>query len=200
MNQPSLARTTTSFGLAGAKIAKAAKRILFGVLCALCVLPFVKGQSAAPIIVVDTMKGTFEIETYPNEAPKTVAHVVGLVEKGFYDGQRIHRAVPAFVVQWGDPRSRDTSESTEWGLGPDASSGAPIGAAEITKKRLPTKGAVAIAHQGIPGQADSQMFVTLADRPDLNGKYAVFGRVVSGEDVPGRLERGDLIRRIFVKP
>ena len=177
-----------------------AKPVVLCVVCAVCVLSFVNGQSAAPVIVVDTTKGTFEIETYPIEAPKTVAHVVALVERGFYDGQRVHRAVPAFVVQWGDPRSRDTAESTEWGLGPDASSGTPIGVSEITKKRLPTKGAVAIAHQGIPAQADSQMFVTLADRPDLNGKYAIFGRVVTGEDVPGRLERGDLIRRMFVKP
>ena len=60
-------------------------------------------------------------------------------------------------------------------------------------------GAVAMAHAGIPAQADSQMFVTLADRPDLNGKYAVFGRVVRGEDVPARLERGDLIRRMYLK-
>ena len=176
-----------------------ARPVLLCVLCSLCVLSLVRGQSAAPIIIVDTTKGTFEIETFPNEAPKTVAHIVGLVERGFYNGQRVHRAVPAFVVQWGDPRSRDAGESTEWGLGPDAASGTPIGVAEITRKRLPTKGAVAIAHQGIPAQADSQMFVTLADRSDLNGKYAVFGRVVSGEDVPGLLERGDLIRRMSLK-
>ena len=52
---------------------------------------------------------------------------------------------------------------------------------------------------GNPAQADSQIFVTLADRPDLNGKYAVFGRVVSGDEVLARLERGDQIRRMYVK-
>jgi cyclophilin family peptidyl-prolyl cis-trans isomerase len=56
-----------------------------------------------------------------------------------------------------------------------------------------------MAHQGIPANADSQLFITLADRPDLTGKYAVFGRVVTGEDVPARLERGDLIRRMYLK-
>ncbi|PYQ71976.1 MAG: hypothetical protein DMG01_24835, partial [Acidobacteria bacterium] len=59
----------------------------------------------ALIIVVETTKGTFAFETYDSEAPKTVAHVVDLVPDGFYDGQRIHRAAPRFVVQWGDPRS-----------------------------------------------------------------------------------------------
>src|SRR5438270_13055096 len=51
-----------------------------------------------PIIVVDTEKGTFEIETYPIDAPRTVAHIVDLVKRGFYDGQRVHRALPGFVV------------------------------------------------------------------------------------------------------
>jgi peptidyl-prolyl cis-trans isomerase B (cyclophilin B) len=181
-----------------AKAAKTAKQIILCVLCALCVPTFVISQ-AAPVIVVETTKGTFEIETYPNDAPKTVAHIVDLVKAGFYDGQRVHRALPGFVVQWGDPRSRDTTQAFDWGKGTGASSGTPIGAAEITKKRTHTKGAVAVAHLGTPSQADSQIYVTLADRPDLNGKYAVFGRVTSGDDVPGRLERGDQIRRMSLK-
>jgi cyclophilin family peptidyl-prolyl cis-trans isomerase len=156
-------------------------------------------QGAAPVIVVETSKGTFEIETYPVEAPKTVAHIVTLVKKGFYDGQRVHRALPGFLVQWGDPRSRDTSLDAEWGRGPAAASGSPIGVAEINKKRLHTRGAVAMAHPGVPGQADSQLYVTLADRPDLNGKYTVFGHLIAGEDVPARLGRGDVIMKMFVK-
>ena len=66
-----------------------------------------QANAAGPVIVVETTKGTFAFETYPREAPKTVAHVVALVRRGFYDGQRVHRAVPGFLVQWGDPRSRD---------------------------------------------------------------------------------------------
>ena len=192
-------RNATSFGVTGAKVARTANSFIFCTLSVLCVPSFVRAQPAAPVLVVETTKGTFEIETYPNEAPKTVAHVVDLVKRGFYDGQRVHRALPAFVVQWGDPRSRDTALSGEWGLGAAASSGSAIGAAEISRKRTHTIGAVAMAHAGIPAQADSQVFVTLADRPDLNGKYAVFGRVVTGEDVPARLERGDLIRRMYLK-
>jgi peptidyl-prolyl cis-trans isomerase B (cyclophilin B) len=157
------------------------------------------GQATAPVIVVETSQGTFEIETYPDDAPKTVAHVVALVKRGFYDGQRIHRAMPGFLVQWGDPRSRDTAQDADWGRGAEASSGAPVGVAEISKTRLHTEGAVAMAHPGVPAQGDSQIYVTLAERPDLNGKYAVFGQVVAGGDVPARLERGDVIRRVFVK-
>jgi peptidyl-prolyl cis-trans isomerase B (cyclophilin B) len=157
------------------------------------------GQSQGPVIVVETTKGTFEFETFPDDAPKTVAHVAELVKRGFYDGQRVHRAVPGFLVQWGDPRSRDMARETTWGRGPEAASGSPIGVAEISKKRLHRAGAVAMSHPGVPTKADSQMYVTLADRPDLNGKYVVFGQVVDGADVPARLERGDVIRRVFVK-
>ena len=152
-----------------------------------------------PVIVVETEKGTFAFETYPAEAPKTVAHVVDLVKRGFYDGQRVHRAVPGFVVQWGDPRSTDPDRESEWGRGSAAASGHPIGLPEITKKRMHVAGAVGVAHPGLPAQADSQIYVTLADRPDLNGRNAVFGQVIEGADVPARLERGDLIVRMWVR-
>jgi peptidylprolyl isomerase len=152
-----------------------------------------------PVIVVETTKGTFAFETYPADAPKTVAHVLALVQRGFYDGQRVHRAVSGFLVQWGDPRSADLDREDDWGRGPDASSGEPIGVSEISKKHPHTAGAVGISHQGLPARADSQIYVTLAARPDLDGKYTVFGHVVEGADVPGRLVRGDLIRRAYVR-
>ena len=137
-------------------------------------------------------------ETFPNEAPKTVAHIV-LVKAGFYDGQRIHRAVPGFLVQFGDPQTRDVSKRHLWGRGPAASSGAPIGAAEISKKRTHEAGAVGVAHMGDPTKADSQIYVTLARRKDLDGQYAVFAHVIEGEDIPGRLQVGDLIRRVYLR-
>jgi cyclophilin family peptidyl-prolyl cis-trans isomerase len=188
-----------------AETAKIAEKILLYVLCGLCVLgvsflsSLAYAQPAGPVIVVETTKGTFAFETYPADAPKTVAHIVELVKRGFYDGQRVHRALPGFLVQWGDPRSRDLSREAEWGRGPDASSGHPIGGSELRRKRAHTRGAVAVAHQGIPALADSQIYVTLANRPDLNNRYTVFGHVIDGEDVPARLERGDLIRKMYVK-
>jgi cyclophilin family peptidyl-prolyl cis-trans isomerase len=152
-----------------------------------------------PVVVVETTKGAFAFETYPNDAPQSVSHVLQLVRDGFYDGQRFHRALPGFVVQWGDPRSIDPKNEREWGRGDAASSGAPIGVPEMGKKRTHTKGAVALAHPGDPAKADSQIYVTLADRPDLDGRYTVFGHVIAGADVPARIERGDLITRMYIR-
>ena len=160
----------------------------------------VVGQAGlGPVIFVDTTKGSFSFETFPNEAPSTVAHVVALVKSGFYDGQHIHRALPGFVVQFGDPRSKDLSKKDLWGRGADAGSGHPIGAAEITTKRSHVIGAVGMAHMGDPTKADSQIYITLAPRPDLDGRYAVFGQVVTGEDVPAKLQVGDTILKMYVK-
>ena len=82
-------------------------------------------QSVAPVIVVETSRGTFSVETFPGDAPLTVAHVVALVKSGFYDGQRVHRAIAGFVVQFGDPQTRDMSARALWGRGAAAGSGKP---------------------------------------------------------------------------
>src|SRR5215467_10361981 len=101
---------------------------------------------AGPIIVLETVKGTIEFETYPEEAPKTVAAILALVKKGFYNGQRFHRA-DDLAIQVGDPVSRDMSRMDWWGR---QGSGQPIGVAEITKKRKNGVGAVGMGHSGDP--------------------------------------------------
>jgi cyclophilin family peptidyl-prolyl cis-trans isomerase len=152
---------------------------------------------AGQVIVLETAKGTIEIETYPEEAPKTVARVLELVKEGFYDGQRFHRAEPDFLIQIGDPASRDLSKQEWWGR---AGSGTPIGVAEITKKRRNLRGAVSIAYAGSdPRSAESQFFVLLKDHPDLDAHYTVFGRVIEGMDVVDRIRRGDALRKAYVK-
>ena len=161
--------------------------------------PAIGQDGGGPVIVVETSAGAFAFEAYPNEAPKTVAHVLQLVRNGFYDGQRFHRAIPGFVVQWGDPQTRSVEKTADWGKGDAASSGTPVGVTEMNRKRLHAKGAVAMAHPGDPAKADSQIYVTLADRPDLNGKYAVFGRIIAGADVPARIQKGDVITRMYVR-
>jgi cyclophilin family peptidyl-prolyl cis-trans isomerase len=174
-------------------------RLVAALSVAVAIVAGASALGGGPVIVVESAKGTFEIETYPDEAPKTVAHIVDLVKKGFYDGQRVHRALPGFVVQWGDPQSRDLAQDRDWGRGAAASSGTPIGVAEMSRKHLHTAGAVAVAHPCTAAEADSQIYVTLADRPDLNLKYTVFGRVIAGADVPARLQRGDVIRKMYLK-
>ncbi|MEZ5418945.1 MAG: peptidylprolyl isomerase [Vicinamibacterales bacterium] len=151
---------------------------------------------AGPVIVVETSRGVFEFETYPNEAPKTVARILELVKQRFYNGQRIHRVVPGFVVQWGDPQTRDMTKKDRWGTG---GSGKPIGVAEITKTRTHVLGAVAMAHAGDASRADSQMYVTLAAVPRLNGQYTVFGKVISGMDVVQKIQAEDVIKRMTVQ-
>jgi len=154
--------------------------VVLAAVALLCVSARIASAQPGLVIVVETTKGAFAFETYPNEAPKTVAHVIQLVRDGFYDGQHFHR-------------------ESDWGRGQAATSGTPVGVPEMSKKRTHTKGAVALAHTGDPAKADSQIYVTLADRPDLDGRYTVFGHVVAGADVPARIQRGDLITRMYVR-
>lgn len=158
----------------------------------------VKPPPPAPRIRFETSMGAFIVQTFPNDAPLTVAHVVKLVQDGFYDGQRVHRAITGFVVQFGDPQTRDESKRDVWGRGAAASSGTPIGTAEVGLKRRHVVGAVGVAHLGEPAKADSQIYITLSERPDLDGQYAVFGQVIDGVDVPARLHVGDTIVRATV--
>ena len=181
------------------KVFRAAKMVALLVAFTLAGARSATGQQRGAVIVVETNAGTFAFETFPEEAPKTVAHILQLVRSGFYDGQRFHRAIPGFLVQWGDPQTKSVEKSADWGRGEGAASGHPIGVSEISKKRLHVKGAVGVAHLGDPSKADSQIYVTLADRPDLNGRYTVFGRVIAGLDVPERIQRGDQITRMYVR-
>lgn len=156
-------------------------------------------DAIGPVIVVETSKGTFSFETFPNQAPATVAHIVALATSGFYDGQRVHRAIPGFVVQFGDPQSKDLSKRELWGRGAAAASGKPIGVAEVTTRRKHDLGAVGMAHLGDPAKADSQIYITLAPRHELDLQYVVFGQVMTGDDVPARLQIGDSIVRMYVR-
>ena len=158
--------------------------------------PAKKSAGAGSVLVVETVKGTFEIETYPQEAPKTVEHILALVNRRFYNGLRVHRVVKGFVVQFGDPQTRDVSKRDRWGT---QGSGKAIGVGEFSPKRTHVRGAVAIAHTGDAKGGDSQMYITLAPTPRLNGSYTVFGQVISGMDVVEKLVETDVIRRITVR-
>ena len=159
--------------------------------------PAKKSAGAGPVLVIETVKGRIEIETYPTEAPKTVEHILALVKRNFYNAQRVHRVVKGFVVQFGDPQTRDMTKKASWGTG---GSGKTIGAAEFNPLRTHNLGAVAMAHAGDAKAADSQMYITLAPTHRLDGGYAVFGQVISGMDVVQTLAVDDVIRRITVRP
>jgi cyclophilin family peptidyl-prolyl cis-trans isomerase len=155
-------------------------------------------SDAAPIIVVETERGTFEFETYPKEAPKTVAHIVALVKRNFYNGQHIHRVDPGFVIQFGDPNTRDFRLKANWGRG---SSGKPIGVLETSPSRPHKVGSVAMARGPDPGSSDSQMYVVLSTERTgkLDGAYTVFGQVISGMSVVNATKLNDAIKRVTIK-
>lgn len=154
---------------------------------------------AGPVVVVETDKGVFEFETYPNEAPKTVAQILALIKRNFYNGQRVHRYEPGFVVQFGDQQTRDMTKRANWGT---AGSGKPIGVGEMNPKRTHRLGAVAMAHQpDDPASADSQMYIVLGEARarTLNGKYTVFGQVISGMSVVQKMTLLTNIKRVSVR-
>src|SRR5262245_4023698 len=150
-----------------------------------------------PVLVFETVRGTFEIETYPSQAPKTVAHVVALVNQGFYDGLRVHRLTPNFIVQFGDPLSRDLTKRDQWGSG---NSGSPVGVAEISKVLKQSVGMVSLAHAGNATTVDSQMFIVIGPASHIDGKFPIFGKVTTGLDVVRKLAIEDRILTATVKP
>ncbi len=155
-------------------------------------------QAAAPgnpVLVLETVKGTIEIELFPKEAPKTVEHVLGLVKKNFYRGQRFHRAEGS-VVQIGDPASRNMTRKAWWGR---TNEGPAVGVAEFSKRLTNTRGAVGMAHAGSAEYARTQFYILKRANPELDGKHAVFGRVISGMAVVDKLEVADMLKTATLK-
>lgn len=152
-----------------------------------------------PQLIMETSKGIITIVLFPDTAPKSVEHILKLVNSGFYRSQRVHRVVAGQIVQWGDKRSRDMTQREWWGRGTEGGSGTPIGVAEISKKHLHTRGAVGLAHMGDPRGADSQIYITTSARPNLDGKYTVIGQVTAGMDVVMKLKVEDEIKNITAK-
>ncbi len=160
--------------------------------------PAQPSAGAGPVILFETVKGNFEMETYPNEAPRSVEHILALAKRNFYNGLRVHRMVPGFVVQFGDPQTRDMTKIADWG---SRGSGKPVGVAEI--KRPHKLGAVALAHRaGELDGGDSQMYICLngpARYAAIEKDFTVFAQVISGMDVVQKLEEKDVIRRASVR-
>lgn len=134
---------------------------------------------------VSTTRGTFEIEFYPEDAPLTVDNFIKLAGKGYFDGIDIHRVVPNFVVQDGDPRG-DGNGGPGWSI-----------RCEINRLRY-ERGMVGMALSG-KDTGGSQWFVTHSPQPHLDGGYTIFGKVSEeGMKVVDRLQRGDRIERIRI--
>lgn len=139
-----------------------------------------------PVFVIETPYGAVTVQTFPEDAPKTVARITELIRSGFYDGLTFHRVVPGFVVQGGDP------EGTGRG-----GSGQTIPAEFNARKHV--AGTVAMARAADPDSADSQFYICLSRQPHLDGKYTVFGQVVDGMDAVRKIRPGDPMLRVYVK-
>ncbi len=126
---------------------------------------------------ITTNFGNVELELYPQDAPKTVENFRQLANTGFYNGLIFHRIVPDFVIQGGDPNTRDINNKNNWGTG---GPGWNI-KAEFNKNKH-SRGALSMARSQDPHSAGSQFFIVLKDSNFLDGQYTVFGRVVSGMD------------------
>ena len=179
------------------------------------------------IVEMSTSRGEITIEVDGDAAPLTAGNFVDLVNRGVYDGTMFHRVVKEpvpFVVQGGDPQSSDRSiPLTKLGTGSfvDPSSGQarlipleisfngeesprysrvsanPSELADLTLNH--ERGAVAMARSQAPDSASAQFYIALRPLPELDGRYAVFGRVTAGLDVVDQIEQGDRITRASLK-
>jgi peptidyl-prolyl cis-trans isomerase-like 1 len=127
-----------------------------------------------PYAVVETSLGTVEIELFEKATPKTVANFIGLAEKGYYDSVIFHRIIADFMIQGGDP--------TGTGRGGQSFYGKEFEDEIVDTLRHTTPGLLSMANRG-PNTNGSQFFITLVPTPWLDGKHAIFGKVVKGMDV-----------------
>lgn len=128
--------------------------------------------SKNPTAIVETSMGTFKIELFTDKAPNTVQNFIDLVRRGFYKDMIFHRVVAGFVIQTGDPTGtgRGGSDKT-------------IKLEIHPNLKHDSAGVVGMARTNDPDSATSQFYITLAPAPHLDGKCAVFGRVIEGLEV-----------------
>jgi peptidyl-prolyl cis-trans isomerase B (cyclophilin B) len=127
--------------------------------------------------VLETDMGKIVITFYREDAPKTVENFTKLVNEGFYDGTYFHRVIPGFMIQGGDPNTKDSDRSND-GMG---NPGYTVDA-EFNKQKH-VRGTASMARSRHPNSAGSQFFICVAKTDHLNYKYTVFGKVDEGMDV-----------------
>ena len=155
-----------------------------------------QGKSArTPTAVISMEKGgEIVLAFFPSDAPKHVENFLTLAKKGFYDGQRVHRVEPNFVVQFGDPQSK-TKPMDDPAMG-TGGPGYKI-KAEFNNRKF-ERGVLGMARSQDPDSAGSQVYIMLGPAPHLNGKYTAFGQVTKGMDVVDKIRVGDRIKAIKV--
>jgi len=134
------------------------------------------------VAVLKTKHGEITIRLFPELAPQHVKSFTKLIADGFYDGTTFHRVIPGFMIQGGDPNSKDAGKREMHGTG---GPGYKIPAEFSDKKHL--RGIVSAARSQDPNSAGSQFFICVNDSPWLDGQYTVFGEVIDGMDVADKI-------------
>jgi len=140
-------------------------------------------------VVFETTKGNLVLDLFRDKAPLTTANFLNLIDEGFYDGIIFHRVIPGFMAQFGDPFTKEEGREHEWGMGGPTY--------RIMDEFDPTlkhdsAGILSMANSG-PNTGGSQVFITYEATPHLDGKHAVFGKLVEGMEILESMEKGDKI-------
>jgi peptidyl-prolyl cis-trans isomerase B (cyclophilin B) len=130
------------------------------------------------VAVIKTSEGEMVAEFWPDVAPKTVENFKKLAKAGFYDGTAFHRVIKGFMIQGGDPLTKDESKQASWGTGDP---GYKIDA-EFNKKSH-ERGVLSMARSQDPNSAGSQFFICHGAPKFLDGQYTAFGKLIKGDDV-----------------
>lgn len=145
------------------------------------------------VAILETNYGKIVIEFYPKEAPKHVANFKELARSSFYDGTKFHRLVKSpqslIAIQGGDPNSI-SGEPATWGMGQPSQKTVP---AEFSPLRKHLRGSVSMARKSNDvNSATSQFFICTSDRPEWDGQYTVFGKVIEGQNVVDTIARAPI--------
>jgi cyclophilin family peptidyl-prolyl cis-trans isomerase len=143
-------------------------------------VPAATSPRDAAVLVVDDF-GEVRIELLADLAPQSVAHFVSLAERDYYDGTTFHRVVPGFVIQGGDPNTRDRDPRN------DGTGGMEERVVDERPDLSLLRGLVGLANRGVPDSGGAQFFVVVADAREIDGQYALFGRATEGLDVVDRI-------------
>jgi peptidyl-prolyl cis-trans isomerase B (cyclophilin B) len=144
-------------------------------------------------VVMETARGTMEIDLYGDEAPNTVANFEKLANSGFYDGTKFHRVIPNFMIQGGDPYSKSGKGSVGTG-GP----GYTIKCEASSNTHKHAAGTLSMAHAG-KDTGGSQFFICHSPQRHLDGVHTVFGQVTKGMDVVNAIKQNDELKSVRVR-
>jgi peptidyl-prolyl cis-trans isomerase B (cyclophilin B) len=150
--------------------------------------PFAPPPSAGPKAIIKTKFGDIHIKLNPGVAPKHVENFIKLAKSGFYDGTIFHRVIPGFMIQGGDPNTKNSLRKDTYGQGgPKDEKGNPILLKAEFSDTPHKRGIVSMARANEPDTAGSQFFIVVEPSPFLDGKYTAFGEVTKGLGVADKI-------------